>query len=86
MQVRLGPSALASPDLQRLQCNDRAMVRQICNVKPENVATLRSNKLLARLEISDLDVILREKRLRWFGLVEQSSGAIKTVCDLQIEG
>ena len=62
------------------------MIRQICNVKPEDVATVRSNQLLARLEIDDLDVILREKRLHWFGHVEQSSGAIKTVCDMQIEG
>ena len=62
------------------------MIRQICNVKPEDVATVRSNQLLARLEIHDLDIILREKRLRWFGHVEQSSGTIKTVCDMQIEG
>ena len=38
---------LTSQDLQRLQRNDRAMIRQICNVKPENVATVRSNELLA---------------------------------------
>ena len=77
---------LASPDLQLLRRNDRAMIRGICNVKPESVATVRLNKLLARLEIDDLDVILREKRLHWFWHVEQSSGAIKTVCDMQIEG
>ena len=62
------------------------MIRQICNVKPEDVATVGSNELLAQLEIDDLDVILREKRLCWFGHVERSSGAIKTVCDMQIEG
>ena len=38
-----------------------AMIRQICNVKSENVATVSSNELLARLEIKDLDVILRKK-------------------------
>ena len=52
---------LTSPDLQRLRCNDRAMIRQICNVKPENVATVSLNQLSAQLEIDDLDVILREK-------------------------
>ena len=57
---------LTRTDLQRLRPNDRAMIRQICNVKPENVATVRSNELLAPLEIDDLRVILREKRLRWF--------------------
>ena len=40
-----------------VQRNDRAMIRQICSIKPEDVATVRSNKLLAKLE--DLDLILR---------------------------
>ena len=62
------------------------MIRQICNVKPENVATDRSKKLLAQLEIHYGVVILREKRLRWFLYDERFSGAIKTVCDMQIEG
>ena len=60
---------LTSPDLQRLCPNDRAMIGQICNVKPENVATLRSNKLYARLEIDDLDVILREKSFVGFDML-----------------
>ena len=30
-------------------------------VKPENVETVRSNELLAQLEIDDLDIIPREK-------------------------
>ena len=70
---------LTRPDLQHLRHNDRAMIRQICNVKPEDVATVRSNQLLAQLEIDDLDIILREKRLHWFGHIERSSGTIKTV-------
>ena len=57
---------LTRPDLQRLRHIDIAMIRQICNVKPEDVATARSNKVLGQLEINDLDVILREKRLCWF--------------------
>ena len=72
-------------DLQRLRRNKGAIIRQICNVKPEDVATVRSNKLLAKLEIGYLDVILREKALL-VGHVERFNGAIKTVCDLQIEG
>ena len=52
---------LTRPDLQHLLHNDRAMIRQICNVKLENVATVRSNELLARLEIDDLNIILRQK-------------------------
>ena len=59
MQGRLW--SLTKSDLQHLQCNDRAMISQICNVKPEDVATIRANKLLAQLEIDYLDVILGEK-------------------------
>ena len=70
----------------RLQGNDRAMVRQICSIKPGDVAMVRSSELLAKLELEDLDLILRERRLRWFGHVERSSGAIRTACDIQIDG
>ena len=76
---------LTKTNLQRLQCNDRAMIRQICSIKPEDVATVMSSELLAKLELEDLDLILRE-RLRWFGHVEGSSGAIRTACDIQIDG
>ena len=69
-----------------LQCNDRAMIRQICSIKQEGVATVRSSKLLAKLELEELYLILREKRLRWFGHVECYSGAVRTACDIQIDG
>ena len=59
---------LARPYLQRLQCNDIAMIRQICNVKPDDVATVRSKKLSAQLEIDYVVVNLREKRLSIAGL------------------
>ena len=42
--------------------------------------------LLVRLGIEDLDLILKEKRLRWYGHVERSSGAIKTAFDIQVDG
>ena len=66
------------------QRNDMAMIRQICSIKPEDVATVRSSKLLAKLE--DLNLILRGRKLRWFGHADRSSGAIRTACDIQIEG
>ena len=34
---------LTKTNLQRLQRNDRAMIRQICSIKPEDVATVRSS-------------------------------------------
>ena len=33
-----------------------------------------------------LIVILRERRLHWFGHVECSSGAVRTACYIQIDG
>ena len=76
---------LTKTNLQRLQRNDRAMIRQICSIKPEDVARVRSSELLARLQLEDLDLILRERRLRWFGHVARSSGAIRTAYDMQID-
>ena len=77
---------LTKPSLQRLQRNDRAMIRQICNVKPQDTANIRSTELLARLSIEDLDLILKERRLSWYGHAECSNGAAKTAIDIQIVG
>ena len=43
-------------------------------------------ELLARLGIEDLDLILRERRLRWYGHAEHSNGAVKTASDIQVNG
>ena len=62
------------------------MIRQICNVKPQDIVTTRSNELLAWLGIEDLDLILKERKLRWYGHVERSNGAVKTAFDIQVDG
>ena len=41
------------------QRDDRVMIRQICSIKPEDVAKVRSSELLAKLE--HLNLILRER-------------------------
>ena len=74
---------LTKPNRQHLQRNDRVMIRQICNVKPQDIVTTRPNELLAWLDIEDLDLILKERRLRWYGHGERSNGAVKTAFDLQ---
>ena len=74
---------LTKPNLQRLQWNDRAMIRQIYNVRPQNIVTTRSNELLAWLGTEDLDLILKERRLRWYGHVACSNGA---AFHIQVEG
>ena len=76
---------LTKPNLQRLKRNDRAMIRQICNVRPQDVVTTRSNELLARLGIEHLDLILKERWLRWYGHVERSNGAVKTAFHIQVQ-
>ena len=48
--------------------------------------TTKSNELIARLGIEDLDLILKERRLCWYGHVECSSGAVKTAFHIQVEG
>ena len=51
---------LTKPNLQRLQRNDRAMIRQNCKVMPQDFVTTRSNELLVQLGIEDLDLILKD--------------------------
>ena len=77
---------LTMPNLQRLQGNDRAMIRQICNVRLQDIVTTRSNELLVLLGIEESDLILKERRLRWYGHVERSNGAVKTAFDIQVDG
>ena len=43
-------------------------------------------ELLSKLELEDLDLILRERQLLWLGLLEHSSGAARTTCELQPVG
>ena len=47
---------LTKPNLQCLQWNDRVLIRQICNVKPQDIVTIRSTELLAQLGIEALDL------------------------------
>ena len=42
---------------------------------PKDVATARSRELLVKLNLVELDLILREIWLKYFGHVEHSGGA-----------
>ena len=68
--------------LNRLQRNDRAMIRWICNVRAKDEVS--SDSLLTKLGIQDLDVVLRTSRMRWFGHVERSTGWIAEVRKLNV--
>ena len=63
---------LTKPSLQCLQRNDRVMIRQICNVKPQDTATIRSTELFARLGTEDLDLILKDGMDMWNAPTVQS--------------
>ena len=54
--------------------------------KPQDIVTTRSNELLAQLGIDDVDLILKERRLCWYGHMERSNGAVKTAFDQQVDG
>ena len=51
---------LSKISLHRMQRNGWAIIRQICSIKPEDVATVWSSELLAWLELEDLDLVLRK--------------------------
>ena len=69
---------LTMPNLQRLQQNYRAMIRQICNLKPQDIVTIRSNELFVWLGIEDLDLILKAQLVWTCGMLQW---CIKTACD-----
>ena len=52
---------LTKPNFQCLQRNDKAMIRQICNVKPQDIVTTRSNELLAQIGTEDWTSFWRRK-------------------------
>ena len=48
--------------------------------------SLGGHELLAWLGIEDLDLFLKERRLRWYGHAECSNGAVKIAFDIQDDG
>jgi hypothetical protein len=64
--------AASAQTVKRLQRNDRAMVRWICRVKPDDDTPIET--LLSQLHLKKIDEILQTNRLRWLGHVERSSG------------
>ena len=68
---------MTSDALRRLCRNNRAMILCICGVKPSDDPSM--DDLHARLGICYLAVLVRERRLRWFGHVMRSNGEINRV-------
>ena len=74
--------AMKADTLNCLRRNERAMIRWICNVKAKDEVS--SDSLLTKLGIQDLDVVLRNGRMSWFGHVEHSTGWISEVRKLNV--
>ena len=68
---------MTSDTFHQLCRKDRAMIRCICGVKPSDDPSM--DDLHAKLGRCDLAVLVRERRLRWFGHVRRSNGEINRV-------
>ena len=75
---------MTSAALHRLCRNDCAMIRWICGVKPSDDPSM--DELHAKLGICDLAILVRERRLRWFGHVMRSNGEINRVRSRPVPG
>ena len=76
--------APSSSDLQRLRRNDRAMVRWICGVKPDD--GVDTDVLYGKLGIHEVTASLRARRLRWYGHVERATSCTNSITKLAIPG
>ena len=76
--------ALTQSALARLERNDKAMIRWICNVKADQIQKIRSEALLNLLKIPSLEDLLRSNRLRWYGHVERSTGWINRCRNIKV--
>ena len=75
---------LKADDLHKLQRNDRAMIRWICNVRLEE--RVSSLSLLKKLGIVDLETLITSHRLRWYGHVQRSDNTIKQITNYDVTG
>ena len=55
---------------QRLRATERRMLRMICRVMLKD--KVESTVIASRVGVDDLEVHLRQKRLRWFGHIVRS--------------
>ena len=71
-------------EVDRLQRNERSMLRSMCGIRPDE--RVGSAAVCEKLGISELDNAIAKRRLRWFGHVERSSGWINQCQKVVVEG
>ena len=70
------------PELRQLHCNDRAMICWICGIKGRDETS--SASLLQKLDIKDITLVLRCRRLRWYGHVQRATSFIISIKNFQM--
>ena len=70
--------------MSRLQRNERAIIRWICEVKIRG--KISSDSLLNKLCLKNLYITLRTNRLGWFGHVCRNDGWIKKCTQHEVAG
>ena len=75
--------AASANTVNRLQRNDRAMMRWICRVKPEDQVS--SETILSKLGIRDIRQVLQTGRVCWLGHVERSNSCIAQVRTMEVD-
>src|SRR6056300_1728659 len=71
-------------DLQRLRRNERSMLRWMYGTKPHD--DIPSSVLHEQLGLLDIVVVLRARRLRWYGHVERASTSINDTFNFAVSG
>jgi hypothetical protein len=71
-------------NMQKLQRNERAMIRWTCNVRLKD--HISSVSLLEKLGIDDIKSAVRYNRLRWYGHVYRNEGSIRQAADMVVDG
>ena len=66
-----------------LECNDRAMVWWICNVRLKDC--ISSDSFLEKLGINNIQSLLRYNRLRWFGHVARNDVFVNKITALEVD-
>ena len=74
--------AMKAGVFQRLRATERRMLRMICRMTLKDM--VESMVIASRVGVDDLEVHLRQKRLRWFGHIVRRDEEVEM--ELKIEG
>ena len=60
------------------------MIRWTCNVRLKD--HISSDSLLRKLDINNIQTLLRYNRLHWFGHVVRNDGCINSITEFEVDG